>query len=186
MTPQERQLVAELFDRLESLEAERRDPDAERTISEGLSRAPHATYALVQTVLVQDEALKRADARIRELEANLGIEPPRENAGFLDNVRDALFGRRDDGRDMGRGSVPSVRPGERPMGVPPGFRTAQEQPMGGPAGGPMGGGPFGGGAPMQQQGGAGGSFLGTAAAAAAGVIGGSLLLNSIRGMFGQP
>jgi uncharacterized protein len=50
--------------------------------------------------------------------------------------------------------------------------------------GPQMGGPMGG-APMQQ-GGAGGSFLGTAAAAAAGVIGGSLLLNSIRGMFGQP
>jgi len=39
---------------------------------------------------------------------------------------------------------------------------------------------------QQPQGGSGGSFLGTAAAAAAGVIGGSLLLNSIRGMFGQP
>src|SRR5215470_10357529 len=137
MTPQERQLVAELFDRLESLEAERRDPDAERAIAEGLSRAPHATYALVQTVLVQDEALKRADARIRELEANLGIEPPRENAGFLDNMRDALFGRRDDGR----GSVPPGRPGDRPMGVPPGFRTGapEQQPMNAP----MGGGPFG-------------------------------------------
>jgi len=177
MTPQERQLVAELFDRLESLEAARRDPDAERAIAEGAARAPHATYALVQTVLVQDEALKRADTRIRELEANLGIEPPRENGGFLDNMRDALFGRGDS-----RGSVPSVRPGERPMGVPPGFRTgAQEQQMGG---GPFGGGGPMGGAPMQQ-GGAGGSFLGTAAAAAAGVIGGSLLLNSIRGMFGQ-
>jgi uncharacterized protein len=33
-------------------------------------------------------------------------------------------------------------------------------------------------------GGGGGSFLGTAAAAAAGTIGGSLLLNSIRGMMG--
>jgi uncharacterized protein len=189
MTPQERQLVAELFDRLASLEGERRDPDAERVIAEGLSRAPNATYALVQSVLVQDEALKRADARIRELEANLGVEPPRESGGFLDNMRDAVFGRRDEGR----GSVPTVRPGERPMGVPPGFRTGQDQQGGspwgggGPAGGPMGGGgPYGGGGPMQQpQGGGGGSFLGTAAAAAAGVIGGSLLLNSIRGMFGQ-
>jgi len=180
MTPQERQLVAELFDRLSSLESERRDPDAERAIAEGLARAPNAPYALVQTVLVQDEALKRADARIRELEANLGIEPPRESGGFLDNMRDTLFGRRDDGRDLGRSSVPSVRPGERPMGVPPGFRTGGQESTG-----PMGGGPMGG-APMQPQGGSGGSFLGTAAAAAAGVIGGSLLLNSIRGMFDQP
>ena len=33
--------------------------------------------------------------------------------------------------------------------------------------------------------GAGGSFLGTAASTAAGVIGGGLLLNSIRSMFGE-
>jgi len=33
--------------------------------------------------------------------------------------------------------------------------------------------------------GSGGSFLGTAASTAAGVIGGGLLLNSIRSMFGQ-
>jgi hypothetical protein len=99
MTPQERQLVAELFDRLAMLEDTPRDPAAERAIAEGLARAPHAPYALVQTVLVQDEALKRADARIRELE---GGEGPAEGPGFLDTMREALTGR--------RGSVPSVRP----------------------------------------------------------------------------
>jgi len=81
MTPQERQLVAELFDRLASLEPEPRDPDAERVIAEGFRRAPHAGYALVQTVLVQDEALKRANARIEELEAKLAGEAPREQKG---------------------------------------------------------------------------------------------------------
>jgi hypothetical protein len=40
MNPQERQLVAELFDRLASLEPEPRDPDAERVIAEGFRRAP--------------------------------------------------------------------------------------------------------------------------------------------------
>jgi hypothetical protein len=171
MTPQERQLVAELFDRLASLEGERRDPDAERAIADGLAQAPNATYALVQTVLVQDEALKRADARIRDLEAALGGgEPPREG-GFLDNMRNVLFGRaepRGYGRDEPRGSVPSVRSGEAPMGAPPGFRTDMQPPPGAPMqqGSPMGG------------------FLGTAAASAAGVIGGALLLDSIRSMFG--
>ncbi|HET9687433.1 MAG TPA: DUF2076 domain-containing protein, partial [Pseudolabrys sp.] len=57
MTPQERQLVDDLFDRLAGLENAPRDPEAERAISEGLARAPHAIYPLVQTVLVQDEAL---------------------------------------------------------------------------------------------------------------------------------
>jgi len=50
--------------------------------------------------------------------------------------------------------------------------------MGG--GGMMGGGMMGGGMGS----GGGGSFLGTAAAAAAGMVGGSLLLNSFRGMMG--
>ena len=54
MTPQERALVTELFDRLATLEKTPRDPEAERLIADGLSRAPNATYALVQTVLLQD------------------------------------------------------------------------------------------------------------------------------------
>ena len=94
MNPQERQLVAELFDRLASLEPEPRDPDAERVIAEGFRRAPHGGYALVQTVLVQDEALKRANARIEELQAMGADEAPRQGGGFLDNMRDALLGLR--------------------------------------------------------------------------------------------
>jgi uncharacterized protein len=104
MTPQERELVTQLFDRLATLENQPRDPDAERTIIDGLRRAPNATYALVQTTLVQDEALKRADARIQELEARLGDAPAGQPTGFLDGMRDALLGR--------RGSVPSVRPAQ--------------------------------------------------------------------------
>src|SRR5262249_27447215 len=107
MTPQERQLVDELFDRLAKLEDAPRDPDAERAIADGLRQAPHAVYALVQTTLVQDEALKRANARILELEGGPPEEqqPPR---GFLDNMRSALFG-----QEERRGSVPSVRPGRQ-------------------------------------------------------------------------
>src|SRR5260370_1547091 len=56
MTPQERELVTALFDRLATLENQPRDGDAERAIIEGLRRAPNATYALVQPALVQDEA----------------------------------------------------------------------------------------------------------------------------------
>jgi len=71
MTPEERKLVTDLFDRLATVEDAQRDPDAERLMKDGLRQAPNALYALVQTVLVQDEALKRADGRIRELEQTL-------------------------------------------------------------------------------------------------------------------
>jgi hypothetical protein len=162
MTPQEHELVTDLFDRLAKLENAPRDGDAERAIIEGLRRAPNATYALVQTTLVQDEALKRADARIRELEARLDEPQAERPAGFLDGMRDALLGRREAQRG---GSVPSVRPAQTV--VPPAAGFGPGAPWQQPA--PMGGG---------------GSFLGTAAAAAAGVIGGSLLLDGIRSMMG--
>lgn len=157
MTPQERQLVDDLFDRLARLEMAPRDAEAERAIADGLSRAPHALYALVQTVLVQDEALKRADARIREL----GGEDTSEIPGFLDSMREAFTGRRT--------SVPGVRPeAQSRWNTSAGFGA---QPATGTS--PMPGGGFGG-----------GSFLGTAAATAAGVIGGALLTNSIASLFG--
>ena len=70
MPPQEQELVNELFHRLAQLESNPRDPSAERLIADGLRDAPHAIYALVQTALVQDEALKRANTRIEELQAH--------------------------------------------------------------------------------------------------------------------
>ena len=105
MTPQEQELVEELFDRLAKLENSPRDPAAERVIADGLRRAPQATYALVQTALVQDEALKRANARIEELQAQIRRRRASSNReSFLDSMREAVLGRRDP-----RGSVPNVR-----------------------------------------------------------------------------
>jgi uncharacterized protein len=179
MTPQERQLVDDLFDRLSKLENAPRDPDAIAAISDGLRKAPGAIYALVQTVLLQDEALKRAHARIQELEA--GQAPERtQSGGFLDTMRDTLFG-----GGPSRGSVPNVPPRDSRPVWNSGQAMQQPQPGYGqpPYGQTYGQGPGQGyGAPPV--GGGGGSFLGTAAAAAAGVVGGSLLLSSIRGMMG--
>jgi hypothetical protein len=182
MTPQEQQLVADLFDRLASLEGQRRDPDAERLIREGLGRAPNSVYALVQSVLVQDEALKRANARIEELERAIATPAESGGGGFLDSMRNMVSG-----RDQPRSSVPSVRPGgqgssgvwgARPDASQPPSQAAYPQagyPQAGyPPGAPMGGSMMGGGS----------SFLGTAAATVAGVVGGAMLLNGIRSMMG--
>jgi uncharacterized protein len=196
MTPQERQLVDELFDRLAKVEGTPRDPDALAAIAQGLRSAPNAVYALVQTVLLQDEALKRANRRIEELEAGGAGEQP-QSGGFLDSMRETVFG-----QGAARGSVPNVPKPDiagRPVwntgqalqqaqssgqygqgGYDRGYdqhgQGGYDQPYGGPQP-PMGGGSFPGG-------GGGGSFLGTAAAAAAGMVGGSLLLGSIRSMMG--
>ena len=175
MTPQERQLVDDLFDRLSKVESAPRDPDATAAIAQGLRKAPNALYALVQTVLLQDEALKRAHSRIQELE---GEGEAHQSGGFLDSMRETIFG-----PTPPRGSVPNVRPPELP-GRPTWNSGQVMQPAQNPgqytqaAYGQL---PYG--APQAPMGG-GGSFLGTAAAAAAGVVGGSLLLGSIRSMMG--
>jgi uncharacterized protein len=190
MTPQERQLVDDLFDRLAKLENAPRDPDASAAMAEGLRKAPNALYALVQTVLLQDEALKRANARIQELEQ--AHAPAQSQAGgFLDSMRETIFG-----QSGQRGSVPNVPPpASRPVWNSGQVLQQAQSPSGydqGPYGqgsygqGSYGQGSYGQGygAPQPPFGGGGGSFLGTAAAAAAGVVGGSLLLNGIRSMMG--
>ena len=184
MTPQERQLIDDLFDRLAKLESARRDPEAMSAIMQGLRNAPNAVYALVQTTLVQDEVLKRADMRIQELEAAAAQQNQSENqsGGFLDSMRGAIFG-----QNQPHGSVPPVRAPDI-GGSRPAWNTGQVLQQGQPPGQynqPAYGQPYGG---AQQQpsafGGGGGSFLGTAAAAAVGVVGGSMLAGSLRSMMG--
>jgi hypothetical protein len=201
MTPQERQLVDDLFDRLAKVEGAPRDPDAAGAIQDGLRKAPNAIYVLVQTVLLQDEALKRAGARIQELEQAHAPEQT-QSGGFLDSMRDTIFGK----DSQPRGSVPNVPP---PVPSRPVWNSGQvlQQTQGqgqgqydqghydqGPPGQGYGQGGYGQGGYGQGGGfgqsygappfGGGGSFLGTAAAAAAGVVGGSLLMNGIRSMIG--
>src|ERR1700692_2101372 len=160
MTPHEQELVEELFDRLAKLENSARGPAAERVSADGLRRAPHATYALVQTALVMDEALKRANARIEELQAQVGDQPPpQQGGGFLDSMRDAVLGSPDP-----RGSVPNVRP----QATQPSSAAPYQSQAGYPPQTP----PYPAGPGMSPAFGSGGSFLGTAASTAAGVIGG--------------
>src|ERR1700761_2527238 len=177
-----------LFARLSKVEGASRDPDAMSAIMQGLRTAPNAIYALVQTVLVQDEALKQAHHRIEELEAADTAQPQANQGGsFLDSMRDAVFG-----SSQSHGSVPNVPPpgaGSRPVwnsgqvlqqspnrydqghydqgyGQNQGYgqggygQGGYNQGYGAPQGGMFGGS-------------GGGSFLGTAAAARAGGGGGA-------------
>jgi len=198
MTPQEHQLIDDLFNRIAQLEANPRDPEAVALITRGLSRAPNALYSLTQTVLVQEEALKQADAYIRELQAAQQAPQPQSGGSFLDPMRNTMTP-----SAQGRGSVPNVPPQGQPQGgpgwagAPPPYPPGGDQggygapppmpPSGGPGYGappmPPSGGPGFGGAPRPPQGG-GGGFLGTAAAALAGSVGGSLLANGLRSLMG--
>ena len=172
MTPEERQLLAGLFDRTRAASANPRDKEAEAFIAEALREQPYATYLLAQAVIVQDQALGAANEKLQQLEARvkeLESAPANSGGSFLGG----LFG---GGRPAASTSVPSTGPAPSPWGqqsAPPVVQQSQPyaQPM-----------------PQPQQPGmmsGGGGFLKGALGAAAGVAGGMLLANSISGLFNQ-
>ena len=148
MNPQERQLIDGLFDRLSQVAGAPQDAEAAALISLGQQRVPNATYTLVQTVLLQDEALRQMNERIEELERAAAAAPAAAPAstGFLNSMRSSVFGQN------GRGSVPSVQPGGGAQ-TRPTWNTGEllnQPPQQGAPGGAFGGGGPGG---QPQQGG---------------------------------
>ncbi len=69
MNTEERNLISGLFDRMGQFGALEKDRDADALIAQAVRANPDAPYMLVQSVLVQEQALQQADSRIRELEA---------------------------------------------------------------------------------------------------------------------
>jgi len=179
MSPEERQLLTGLFDRIRGAASTPRDAEAEALIQDATKAQPYAPYYLAQTVLVQDQALRAANDRLQELEGKVkdlesqAASGPRPG-GFLSGLG-SLFG----------GSGPSSAP-RAGMGMPP-PGSAPRAGMGMPPQGgwqqpPQGYAPPGA-APGPWGGGQGGGFLTGALGTAAGVAGGVLLADSIRGLF---
>jgi uncharacterized protein len=189
MSPEERQLLIGLFDRVRGAAANPRDREAEALIDDAVRAQPYAPYLLAQTVLVQEQALRAANDRLQQLEAEVRdlqqqASQPAGGGGFLSGLG-SLFG---GGNPPPRSSVPpSGSPWNQSQGYnapppPPQSPWGQQQPQGGfgaPPAGPWGGQPQGGfGAPQS------GGFLKGALGAAAGVAGGVLLADSIRNLMG--
>jgi uncharacterized protein len=156
MQSEERELITGLFGRLQPFESQPRDGEAEALIKDLAVRQPAAPYLLVQTVLVQEQALKAAQERIAELEARAGSAPAA--SGFL-------------------GSAPKIGPWGATAGAP--AAPAGPRPSVPPTRSPLQA------AVAPQQGGGGGSFLRSAMATAAGVAGGALLFEGIRNLMGS-
>ncbi|QGM44889.1 DUF2076 domain-containing protein [Methylocystis heyeri] len=180
MSPEERQLLAGLFERIKNAASSPRDQEAESFINEQVKAQPSAPYLLAQTVIVQDFALQSANQKLQQLEARLREleSAPKPSTSFLGGL-------------LGGGAQPSAPP-PRPSAPPPpypqsgpwGSTGAPQQPGPGYAPQQSGFGPSGY-APAQPgfaPPGAGG-FLKGALGAAAGVAGGVLLADSIRGLF---
>jgi len=155
MQGQERDLISGLFGRIQQFEAQPRDPEAEALISGSVARQPAAPYLLVQTVLVQEQALKAAQERIAELEAKVNAAPAAPTSFLGSAPKVSPWGSQVGGsQSAAPASVPSTR---SPL-------QAAVAPAAAPAGG---------------------SFLRTAMATAAGVAGGALLFEGIRSMMGH-
>lgn len=178
MTPDERNLINGLFDRMRGHGAIEKDRDAEALINNAVRQIPDSAYMLVQSVLVQEHALQQADQRIQELEARvqqleaMGSRQAPASGGFLGG----LFG------GGQRAAAPQPQYGQPPQGSVPAFGRGAPMQGGQPQGGPWGGRAAQYGQPQQAAPAAGGGFMRTAMATAAGVAGGMLLANSISGM----
>ncbi len=171
MTPQERDLIASLFGRLQQAASQAKDRDADALIRQGIAQVPDSPYLMVQTVLIEDMALAEAQRRIAELERQLAERPTAEPPSFLAGAR---------------GSVPSAGPWDRPAAPSP------AAPAPGPvwtqsAGPPPAAQPPAAASPAMAplaMPGASSGFLRQAATTAAGVAGGALLFQGISSLFG--
>src|SRR5829696_8569732 len=181
MNDQERQVISEIFERLEQVADQPRDPEAERFIQDRIRRQPYAPYAMAQAIVVQEQALKNQNEQLRS----------RPQGGFLSSIFGGGGGRESERRgsfSQPQAAGPWGQPGQQPQpgpgqGAPWGGQPGMGQPMGQPGMGQPGmaqpgmGGPFG--APQ----GGGGGFLGTALSTAAGVAGGMMLGSALSNAF---
>lgn len=200
MTPEERNLLSDLFKHLREAEAQPRDAEAERFIQQLVQGQPAAPYYLAQSVLVQQQALTGAQQRIEELERQLKdaqsrAQQPSSSGGggsFLSNAlglggRSPWGSRSEEPRPAqpapqgpAYNPAPPASGGRGPWGAPP--QAGYGQPPGyGQPGFPQSG--FGqSGFGPQGYAPRGGGFLSGAAQTAAGVAGGMLAASAISSL----
>ncbi|PZQ15955.1 MAG: hypothetical protein DI565_09070 [Ancylobacter novellus] len=192
MNQAERDLIANLFQRIRGVETAPRDPEAEAFIDEQVVRQPHAPYAMAQTVVVQDHALKAAQDRIEALENEIRDLREAGAARFDQRPTASPWGpraqdamdRSGEGREFGRPEddaptydAPRSTPGARPTyggsglayGSPPPYAAGQSY------GSPQ---------PQPEPQRSGGGFMSGALQTAAGVAAGALLFQGVRSLFG--
>jgi len=95
MDNSDQELITGLADRIRQAQPVQKDPQAAELIGQLIAAQPDAVYVLTQAVLVQEDALRTAQARIAELTERLAAQPPatpappQSNGGFLSG----MFGR---------------------------------------------------------------------------------------------
>lgn len=188
MTPDERRLIQDLFDRMRAMGRIDKDRDAEALIHQLVNAHPDSLYMMVQNVIVQEQALAQSEQRMQELEAEIQAlrrPEPQQGAGGGGSFLGGLFG-----GQAGR-AAPAASAGfggQRGGAVPSYGAEAPRQSPWGSTGGSQSGGFQGTSTPQQpvpqQPARSGGGFLSGAMSTAAGVAGGMLAANAIGSMLG--
>ncbi len=166
MTPDERNLITGLFDRLRTADtnAPAKDREADELIRQLTAQAPSAPYLLTQTLLVQEHALANAQTRIQALERQVAQAQQSQSSGSSGGggFLSGLFG--------GHSSTPPPAP-MPPQQAPPPMPTQQQAP------------PYPSTVNMAPS--SGGGFLRNALTTAAGVAGGAMLFQGIENLLGH-
>jgi uncharacterized protein len=155
MTPDERNMLADLANKIAQTPPPPRDAEAEDFIRKNVGNRPDALYLMTQTVLIQNMALEQAQQQIQQLQQQSGAGMVPAGGSFLG----------------GRQAPPPPPPGYGPAGYGP--QGGYPPPGYGPGPG-YGQGPQGGGS----------SFLRSAATTAAGVAGGMLAFQGVEALLG--
>ena len=186
MNGQDRQAIEGVFSRLGELERQgvTRDPQADTFIQSRMQEQPGAAYFLAQTVVVQDQALQAAQARIAELEQRAGAAGAGMAGASAGSGRPATVGAAGGSSlDYAFGRQPSPEAGAQ--AAAPGQPQSLAQKLGfgngGQAGGAAQAAPAGN---RNAPGAGGGGFLAGAMQTAMGVAGGMMLGNMLGGLFG--
>jgi hypothetical protein len=187
MSPEERRLLSELFDRVKGVAGTPRDREAEDLIAQMLREQPYSAYYLAQAVIVQEQALKATTQRLQELEdqvqrleAEAGSNR-QQNTGFLGSLG-SLFGGSQQQQTLPSRDSYAQREGRlyddyartnryrdpepEPMPPSPWGRDGAASPWAQPRSGMLGGG-----------------FLSGALTTAAGVAGGVLVADAVKDLF---
>src|SRR5271165_1812833 len=178
MTPEEKNLISGLFDRLGEASSQPKDLEADQLIRSKVAENPAAPYLLTQSILVMQQALSNAQTRIAALEKQVAegaaVAQPHQGGGsFLSGVA-SLFG---------GGQPQRATPPPPPPAAPPIIPLQQQAP-------PPQSQAYGYAPPVPQQQApnrfsGGGGFLQGALTTAAGVAGGTLLVQGIENLIGH-
>ena len=156
MTPQERELIMAVATRLKNANLTEKDPEAESLIQNEIGAQKDSSYMLTQAVIIQEQALKEAQARMGALEKRLKQARQQGAATTSPGMSSFLGGA------FGGGSTSSRPSAQRPDSP----QSAQASGQAGRSGGGFG------------------DFMKGAASVALGVAGGHLLFSGLSNMFG--